>query len=591
MTRTSLRRAAAVILAILLLGLPLPAQNLDFTKGRRHFPFFFAPYTARHVPQPSLTNSPRIETLTRDGKLYLSLQDAIFLALENNLDIAVARYGPDIAETDVLRTQGGGLARGAGGVGTATALGGGPVGSFDPTISYSLNWTRRDIPQTTNFITGTNELKTTPMTNNVTISQSFATGTSVSFIFDASRTSTNSLRSSFNPSFGSSMQVGFSQRLLSGFGFGPNLRFIRVAKNNKQISDQTFLQQVMDIISNVKNAYWELVFVREDVKVKEQSLALAERLHQDNRRQVEIGTLAPIEVVRAESEVARTRQDLIVSQTSLLQQQITLKDLIAKNPMDPLLALVEVIPTEAVETPEMPEVIPIQDAIQIAMEKRPEIIQAQVDLKNRGITISAVKNSMLPTLDAFGFYTGSGLAGQINQLALSDPFFTPPDPQFIGGFNRSVTQAWQGDFPNYGFGVTLTIPLKNRSAQADTARALIEERQAQVRYRRTVNSMIVEVRNTQVALEQNRARIEAAEKSRRLFQETLEAEQKKFQLGASTIFQVIQAQRDLSQAATQEVRARVDFKRAQVAFDRALGRTLERSSISVEGAQTGVVNP
>lgn len=571
------RRLAATLLSLLLLALPLPAQSPDYSRGKSHIPLVFAPYTPRLVPQPDLANSPRIEELIRDGKLHLSLQDAIYLALENNLDVAAARYGPDIAETEVLRTK---------------AVG--PSGSFDPVLSHNLNWTRRAQPQTSTFLTGTNQLKTTPMTNSFSYAQAFPTGTSLNILLDSTRTTTNSSRTQFNPSFTSSLQLNFTQRLLNGFGLAPGTRFIRVAKNNRNISDHVFLQQVMDTISTVKNAYWELMFAQADVQVKQQSLALAEKLHQDNKRQVEIGTLAPIEVVRAESEVARTRHELIASQTALLQQQITLKDLVAKNPVDPLLVLVEIVPTDTVEVPELPEVIPVQDAVQIAMEKRPEIVQAQLDLQNRGITVKAVRRSLLPTLDLFGFYSGSGLAGQ-PFTPFCDPAVTlcipnpPPPGDFVGGFNRSLTQTYQGDFPNYGFGLSLSIPIKNRAGQAEAARAEIEQRQSQVRYQRVVNQMIRDVRNAQVALEQSRARIDAAEKLRVLFEQTLEAEQKKLQLGASTIFLVIQAQRDLAGARSLEVRARVDFKRAEVTFDRALGRTLERSSISVEGAQSGVV--
>lgn len=573
MRSTFSRRAAAVLLASLLVTLPLPAQNIDFTKGKSHLPSVIAPYMPRSVPQPQLVNSARIESLMRDGKLYLSLQDAIYLALENNLDIAIARYAPDIAETELLRTKAGSAA----------------VGSFDPVLTYNFGWTRVAAPQTSTFLTGTNQLQQTPVSNSFNYTQAFPTGTSFDVLFDTRRTSTNSTRSSFNPAVNSALQLSVTQRLLNGFGLAPNRRFMRLAKNNREISDQAFAQQVMDIISQVKNAYWELVFAREDVQVKQQSLALAEKLYQDNKRQVEIGTLAPIEVVRAESEVARTRQDLIVSQTTLLQQQIIMKDLIAKNPMDPLLALVEIVPTEAAEVPDVPEVIPLQDAIQIAMEKRPEIAQAQLDLKNRGISVKAARSLLLPTLDVTGFYSGSGLAGQINPRALTDPFFVPPPGLFIGGYQRSFTQALQGEFPNYGVAVSVNIPIKNRAGQAEMARAQIEERQSQTRYQRTVNGVIVGVRNTQIALEQSRARIDAAEKARQLAQETLVAEQKKFQLGASTIFLVIQAQRDLAFARSQEVRARVDFKRAQVNFDRALGRTFERSNITIEGAQTGAV--
>ncbi|MFQ5926870.1 MAG: TolC family protein, partial [Terriglobia bacterium] len=396
----------------------------------------------------------------------------------------------------------------------------------------------------------------------------------------------------FNPALTTSLSFSFQQPLLNGLGYAQNKRFILVAKNDREISNQVFLQQVMDTVRDVTNAYWELVFAREDVKVKEQSLALAEKLYNDNKRQVEIGTLAPIEVVRAESEVARTRQDLIVSQTTLRQQQITMKDLIAKNPMEPLLALVEIVPTEAVEVPELPEVLPVQDASQIAMEKRPEVIQAQLNLKNQELHLKAVRRSMLPTVNAFAFYSGRGLSG-IGGVPVFDQNtgeFIRRDVLVTRGLGTSLTQALQSDFPDYGFGLSITIPIKNRQGQADMARQQLQERQAKVRYRRTVNQLIKEVRNAQISLEQSRARIEAAEKARLLAQETMEAEQKKFQLGASTIFLVIQAQRDLAAARSLEVRARVDFKEAQVSFDRALGRTLERSNVKVEDAQTGTVS-
>jgi outer membrane protein TolC len=610
----SLRRGAVSVFLALLITLPLPAQSpqllqTDYTKGKSHLPLLIGPYTPRDVSRPDLTNSVRLEDLIREGKLYLSLQDAIYLALENNLDIAVSRYTPAIADTDLLRSQGGGITRGTGGVGTASAVGVSSLASLDPVVTADLLWQRTEFPvnnpvesATAGVATGDiGKFTQNTSSYNFSYTQGFVTGTSYTVRWNNSRTSTNRAFDFFNPALSSNIGFSVSQPLLNGFGFAQNKRFIRVAKNNQKITDQAFAQQVMDTVSTVKNAYWELVFAREDVEVKEQSLALAEKLYRDNKRQVEIGTLAPIEVVRAESEVARTRQDLIVSQTGLAQQQTILKDLIAKQPNDPTLAMVEIEPLDSPQVPAVPEILPVQDAIQVAMEKRPELAQLQLDLQNRRLTVRGARNAMLPTVNAFGFYTGRGLSGEAT--VFGNPTIVPGTPVILAdgtqaqiggqdlfteatavspvafidrGIGTSVSDALHGDFPDYGVGVSISIP-----AQAEMARAQIEERQAQTRYQRTVNSVVVEVRNAQIALGQNRARIDAAVKARELADETLRAEEKKFQLGASTIFLVIQAQRDLAAARSGEVRALVDFQR--------VGRTLERSSVDIDDAETGIV--
>ncbi|MGH9804924.1 MAG: TolC family protein [Candidatus Acidiferrales bacterium] len=617
------RRSILSLLLAGLLAVPASAQSptIDYTRGKSHLPNPFAPYTSRSVPQPDLSNSARLNDLIVDGRLVLSLQDAIYLALENNLDIAVQRYIPALADTDILRSKGGGITRGTGGVGTASAVGVSSLAALDPVLNANFQWQRSEFP-VNNPVASAIGLDLAEIgrftqhvsTYNFAYTQGFVTGTSYTVQWNNSRTSSSSLFDFFNPALRSQFAISVSQPLLNGFGFAQNKRFIRVAKNNKTISDQFFSQQVMDIVSGVKQSYWELIFALEDVKVKEQSLALAEKLYNDNKRQVEIGTLAPIEVVRAEAEVARTRQDLIVSRTNLLQQQTRLKDLIAKNPNDPLVALVEIEPVDHPQVPDVPEALPVQDAIQVAMQKRPELIQAQLDLTNRHLTVRGARNAMLPRVDAFGFYAGRGLSGEGETLGT--PVVTTGTPviladgtpaqisgqnlftqstqlQQTGLINRGIgtaaTAAIQGDFPDYGVGFSIQLPIRNRVAQSEMDRALVEQRQAQTRYQRTVNTIIVEVRNTQIALEQSRARIDAAVQGRRLAQETLDAEQKKFQLGASTIFLVIQAQRDLSAARSAEVRALVDFERARVDFDRALGRTLERSQISFEDAKSGIV--
>lgn len=599
MTRNALRLCFALLLAVVLVTVPAAAQmkvekaGPDYSKGRSQFPNVAGPYTQRPIGEPTLTNSPKLEQLIREGKLNLSLQDAISLALENNLDISVQRYTPWLAEVEVLRQKAGnGFVR------------------FDPQVTSTFNWDRRSTPVNNPFLAGGLVSALTNQTTdaNFQYTQGFHTGTSMSITLNNRRQTSTSPQVFFNPSLTSSLSFGFSQPLLNGFGLLPNTRLLKVAKNNKRVADLTFANQVILTVSQVQNLYWDLVFAREDVDVKQRSLQLAEKLYNDNKRQVEIGTLAPIEVVRAEAEVARTRQDLIVSQTFLLQQQTLMKNAITKNPMDPALMNVEVVPTDAVAQPPQIEVLPLQDAVTEAWEKRPDVRQSKIDLESSDITVRATRNALLPSLTLSGQFGGTGLAGNSDLLgtpvtvagnpvvdANGNPvagLFTPStNTPFLGTAKAGLTDAWRSmkdfDFPAYSVAVTLTIPIMNRAAQAENTSALLQQRQAETRLRQLQNTVVVEVRNAQIALEQSRARVEAAVKSRELQEQTLDAEQKKYQLGASTIFFVIQAQRDLAQARSTEVRALTDLVKAKVEFERALGRTLDSNKIEISGVQRG----
>ncbi len=627
MTVKKLRAATALVVAALLVtsATPLSAQQPppppagqrtaglntpprpDFTAGRSHFPNPLAPYAPMRVSEADMTNSPRVEQLIQDGKLMLSLQDAISLALENNLDISVQRYGPWIAETGVLRAKAG--------LGTA-------AGSFDPTLTGFFNWDRRSIPVGNPFLAGggLNQLVLTNYNANANfgVQQGFPTGTAYSITWNNNRQSTTSQSSIFNPSVQSSLNFAFQQPLLDGLGFVSNKRFLRIARNNKRIADLLFADQVMFTVSIVQNMYWDLVFAREDVNVKSRSVELAEKLYNDNKRQVEIGTLAPIEVVRAEAEVARTRQDLIVAQTFLLQQQTLLKSAIAKNTLDPEVLAAEIVPTDVIsKAPELP-VIPLGDAVKEAWEKRPDVKQAQVDLESRNITRRATRNALLPSLTLSGQFGGTGLAGNSlstssvptgafaadtntplvdangNQVLVNGqpafagvPLFNTTTTLTEAGWSNALARVRSFDFPNYSVALNLNMPIRNRSAQADNAQAILDERQSQTRLQQLQNTVVVQVRNAQIALEQSQARVAAAQKSRELQERTLDAEQKKYQLGASTIFLVIQAQRDLSQAQSAEVRALADLLKARVNFDQALGRTLDVNNISISDAKSG----
>ena len=613
--RHFLRIAVLALVALLLAAGPIAAQQMptykiergpDYSKGKPNPLTVYAPI---RVPEPQLTNSPKIGSLIQNGELRLSLQDAISLALENNLDISVQRYTPWLSDLDVLRAKAG--------AGTA-------AGTFDPRFTSTMSIQRSSNPINNPILAGTT-VALSAITNNtaqanMSIAQGFHTGTSYAITWNNNRQSTTSPGAIVNPSLQSTLIFGFSQPLLNGFGFVSNMRFLRIARNNKRIADLTFTNQLIVTVSAVQNQYWDLVFAREDVKVKQRSVELSEKLYSDNKRQVEIGTLAPIEVVRAEAEVARTRQDLIVAQTFLLQQQTLLKNALSKNIMDVTLQTVEIVPTDVITKPPAIEAVPLADAVKEAYDKRPDLRQSQIDMENRHITIRATRNALLPTLNFNGQYSATGLGGN-SKSTITTPTgtFTSTGvpivdangvPVLVGGVSTfggradttSATTLIRGgygdaldrlrnfDFPTYGVSINLTIPILNRAAQADNAQAILQQRQAETSLRRLQNTIVVEVRNAQIALEQNRARVEAAIKSRELAERTLDAEQKKYQLGASTIFFVIQAQRDLAAAQSAEVSALVALTKSKVDFEKALGRTLEVNNISLADGKNGGVN-
>jgi outer membrane protein len=592
----------------------------DYSKPRSHLNPI-APYMSRHVPEAVLANTPRIDQLFQDGKIMLSLNDAIALALENNLDLAIARYNLNIADTDILRTKsgsavrgvaaglvqgtpGGGVggfgtgAQGAGAGGTTGGAGGAGTGAsglvtstlgvgsaidnYDPFVSGTVSVEHATFPLSSSFLTGVNVLKQNTTTGNFTYSQGFGTGTLMQVGFNNNRQATNNLRNSLEPSVNSQFRFTLRQHLLQGFGFGPNLRFIRIAGNNRRISDSAFKQQINTTVSQIQNIYWDLVNAYEGVKVRERSLALANRTLSDNRKQVQIGTLAPIEIVRAEAEVATRQQELIVSQTNLQLQQSLMKNAITRTmPTGSALITAEVIPTDAMQLPTDEPTPAVDELLQQALTNRPELEQSNIDLENRRITDKSARNALLPSVDLIGFYGASGLAG--NPTPLADPS-TP-----TGGLGDAVGRLFDSRAPDKGVGVNITLPLRNRSAQADAVRAQLEFRQAELRLQQLRNQIGIEVRNAQFAWQQNRALVEAAQKGRTFAQQSLDAEQKKYALGASTNFLVLQAQRDLVQAESNLVAAMAAYEKSRVELDRVTGNTLAHNNIRFDEAEAGQV--
>lgn len=558
----------------------------DYTNGPSVFPNIFKPYAQIRLPQPAVENAASVDQLIRGGKLVLSLQDAVQLALQNNMDITVQRYVTYQADAQVLSSK----------AGPGFVTQNGQFVTFDPAFSSFLSWSRSSLPINNPFTSGAGTsgllaLNTQQAVGNVSYGQAFPTGTSFSVALDNSRTSQSPTANFFNPSVNSQLVVGFTQNLLQGRGTAFNLQALRVARINKKESDLQFEQQVITTTVAVMTQYYELVFAQQDVGVKEKTLALDEKLYNDNKRQVEIGTLAPIEITRAESEVASAKGALITSQTLALQQETLLKQLIFRNVMDQRIAEISVVPTDKPDEHMAVPEIRLTDAVGEATTKRPDVKQAALDLDLRKVVVRGSRNLLLPTLTLSAEYATQGLGGNECLTGTAPntvpcPAGPPPIGATIvpGGLHDSLAQVFQSNFPTYGVSLNLNLPLRNRIAQAANIQAQLAAKQSAANLQRLRNTVAVDVRNAQITLAQDKAAVEANIRARILAEETLDAEQKKFLLGASTTFLVIQAERDLATARSTEVRSLANLAEAKVNFDRALGRTLDVNRIDVADA-------
>jgi len=591
----------------------------DYSSGRAVFPNIFAPYAPQNIPEPMLTNSTRLDQLIQDGKLMLSLDDAISLALENNLNISVERFVPWISETQLLKAKAGGIPQSAST--QQVVLGSSPSVSFDPVFTAGYSWYHSNVPVNNPFLsgtgTGTNILVVNQNSSavNFGFTEGFHTGTNLQITMNTARTATNEPDVFFNPAFNPILTATLSQPLLNGFGILPNTRYIIEAKNQIKVANSLFAQQVIAVVTQTSNDYWELVYDRQNVKVEEAAVGVSQKLWEDNKKQLEIGTMAPLDVLTAESQLATDQQNLIVAQTTKLQQETVLLNDIAKNLLAKDVAGIEIVPTTPISTPDVVENIPLQDAVQEAWKKRPELYQVDLNLKNSQIEVKATRNALLPLLNAYIQYQSQGLNGtgiNTNEVAgsfIADtaaPLVGPDGVPIIingneaftgvptttttlthGGVSDALAQVFKNQYPTYAAGLTLTMPLRNRSAQADSARAQFDERQLQVQYRQTENTIVINVRNAIIALAQDRSQVAAAEKARNLAQQTLDAEQKKYQLGSSTSYQVVLRSRDLTAAQGTALRAQANLAEALVNFNQAMGRTLEVQHITVADAMRG----
>jgi outer membrane protein TolC len=562
--------------------------------------------------------------MIHDGKLELTLQDAVELALANNMDIVVARYNPWFADTDILKTESGGTGRGTAGASFPFSTANIPFLSFDPLITGTVLFDQIAVPVNNPFLAGTGTTGVGAVSAhsaeyNFAVSQGFSSGTTVNLAWDNTRSSSSALNL-FNPAVQSSLYVTVSQQLLNGFGFFANRRNILISRNNRKIADLAFAQQAITTVTNTINTYWELVYARQNVDVQQQAVTVAEKLYSDNKKQLEIGTMAPLDVTRAESELATDNQNLIVARTAQLQQEQNLKNAISKDPLAANFVNIQVLPTDKPTPPEAIEAPSFEDALREAFVKRPDLQEQFYNLKNADIDARATRNALLPIATLNGRYGSQGLSGDsavagtpittagsavvdsngspVTVLGAGNVpveiFLPNVTPTVAGtmkdGFGTAQSQIFHNTFPDYSVYLNLQIPLRNRSAQADNQRAILTARQQQAVMQQLKNAALLDVRNTYIALVQDRARVEAAGKARELQRQTFEAEQKKYQLGATTVYQVILTQRDFITAQGTELRALADLVEAKANYERAIGRTLETNRVTIAEGKSGNVD-
>jgi outer membrane protein TolC len=571
----------------------------------------------RVVSPARLSNSPRLESLVSAGNLYLSVPDVIALVLENNIDIAIQRFGPYLAREALRRTQGGGAIRTSptpiypgpasvstlgvnvssvalaetGGVGSGGGIVvayGTPPPSLDPFLVVYGSFQHATYPESNELVAEVSPLVDNSRTYQIEYGQQFVTGTSAYLTYVSQRNSYNSPAFVLNPNTQGDLDLYVTQQLLQGFHIAVNNRYIRISKNNLKVTELQVKTQVITTVSAVLNLYWDLVSFNEDVRIKEQALATAQKLYEDNKKQVAIGTLSAIEVTRAAAEVSAAKENLLIAQTNVAQQETVLKNALSRNGVaSAWLDDVHIVPLDHIVVPEKEELKPIGELVEQALDKRPEIESTRINLQSTAINIAGTKNYLLPTLQAFVDVNNAGLTGVPNALANGTAGVA--DPFVVGGYGNLLGQIFRRNFPNYSAGLSLNIPFRNRVAQADYVADELNLRQGELQLQRTISQVRVDIKNAVIGLQQARARYETAVATRVLAQQALDAEQKKFQFGESTIPLVVQAQRDLATDQSAEVQSMANYTHAKIAFDEAVGQTLDVNGISMEEAASGHV--
>jgi outer membrane protein TolC len=635
-----MRKAMAICLSVLCClpaaSVPAVAQTPEpkAYDGTGLFSGFKRRYLPRNERPVDFSNSPRLDALMRAGRIYLSLRDAIALALENNLDVEFARYGPRLSDTDVMRANSGQLLRnlgssvrqgsqsvaggvlgGAGALGNVGGAGGGggqggilsgvsvqlagsSIPNLDPQAFVVSQLGHQTSPQTSSFVTGTNGLISNYKTVSYGVAKGFLTGTSVQLDMFSRNLQQNSPNNDFNPVTNGNISLSINQRLLQGFGPGLNSRVIKIAKNNRHSADLAFKAQVIATVTNVVDLYWDLVTLNDDLKIRQQAMALNQKLYEDNKRRAELGAIAPIDIVQAEAEVAAAQQEVTNAETQVLQQEMVLKNVLTRTGVDSLtVASARIVPTDRFPVPDSEPIEPVQDLIGEALANRPEIEQSRIALENSRLSIKGTQNALLPSLEVFANLQNNGLAGSVNtvEFARAQQALIPTrtsqtvNPFFLGGYGTFLSQLFARNFPDYSVGFQLSIPLRNRAARADFIKDQLNLRQQQINDRQMQNNIRVNVLNARIAVQQARAAYDTSVKARMLQEQTLNGERRKYQLGTSSFLNVVIVQRDSVNRQAAEVSALRAYVRARNNLAAVTGRVLKVHNVELDEAYAGVV--
>jgi len=580
--------------------------------------FLTARYKPRMVPSVNLNNSGRLASLIRSGTLYLSAQDAIALTLENNIDIEMQRYGPLMAREDVRRAEVGGALRspttpivpgpqsvslaginvsgsmasgaGVGSGGGVTGLLGSFVPQTDPVLSLSASLGHSTSPESNIIVDQTNFLVQGSRAFSLGYSQQFMNGAAFSVNYNSQRATVNVPTTLLNPLTQGSLNLNISQNLLQGFGASVNNRYIRIARNNSRVSDLQLKQQVATTVSAVLNLYWDLVAFNEDLRLKRLALDAARQLYEDNKKELAAGAIAAIEVTRAQAEIPARAEDVLIAETNLLQQEIVLKNALSRRGMeDPALEDAHIVTLDPIEVPEHEGLPPLKELVKQALDRRADLEQNRINMQSQMLVLSGDRSALKPSLQAVASFTNQALVGSPNPLNVNNEAGVP-DPYYYGAYGSLLAQIFRRNFPNYTVGFSLSIPLRNRAAQADYATDQLQLRQNELQLEKSVSQVSVDVRNALIGVEQAHSRYETALETLKLARETFDAEKKKYEFGKSTNAQVIQAQRDVVAAESEQVQSMANYTHARIALDAAAGSTLERNDISMAEAASGRVD-
>lgn len=609
---------AVRFLCLACLVVPCPAQDSQFIVEKSHLPPPLRSYAPPTVPTSRSTNSTRLHDLIRAGKLYLRVQDALALAIENNLNLEVDRYGPLLARSALERALAGGPIRGVqsaasqittvdsglgvnGSVQSAGLSGnngngnGGNAGNaviqqvgaitpnLDPVLQNTTIFSHLTYPQSNTLVSGTTSLVQTEHTYNTVLQEGLLSGGYVQFRDYEAYLKENSPLDYLNPAVGPHIDLAVRHNLLQGFGVKLNDRFIRIARINEVAARESFRSQLLDLAASVLNLYWDLVNANDELKLRRSAAEMTQKFYEDTQKEVAAGSMPSVQLPRAKAESDVRRQDVVVAEYNVRQHESQLKDALIRTP-DPEVEAAEIVTLDILQIPPSDDLPALRKLVDTAMAKRPDVAVAKYRDQTAEMGLSGTENPLLPSLQVQAQTYNRGAAGTAQIVNGSGP-----DPYFVGGYGTALKQILRRDFPNEIGALNFSIPFGNRQAQGDYGIDQLQFRQSQVSSQRDTNQIVVDISNQVSALRQSRSRFSAAKDTRLLQEEILAEDRKKFSYGIATFNDIITDQRALVTAQLSELTALSAYTHARISLDQVLGETLEKNNISLEEGLSGSV--